>query len=274
MLTPIDPPGSRPPRVIPVVDVMGGVVVRAVGGRREEYRPLVSRLTDSTDPVEVARVLLDVTGSDILYLADLDAITKRVPSEVSGRLADAFPAVRVWADVGLRTRYDFGRLPEWAWRQSRWPWRRWRRRENLIAVIGTETLQGPWAAVDACVEFLPGLVLSLDFRGGKLLGSDREWSRAWKVQEGDTDGLVAGWVETTGAVCLLVLDLTDVGTGNGATTHEVVGRIKAAWPDNIVVAGGGVRTWDDIHWLAKAGADGVLVASALHDGTLTFPRPS
>src|SRR5262245_22192396 len=54
---------------------MNGVVVRGVGGRRSEYRPVVSRLTSSTDPVEVARALVTTFQPAELYLADLDAIT-------------------------------------------------------------------------------------------------------------------------------------------------------------------------------------------------------
>ena len=38
-----EPEASRM-RIIPVLDLMNGVAVRAVGGRRSEYRPLVSRL--------------------------------------------------------------------------------------------------------------------------------------------------------------------------------------------------------------------------------------
>ena len=49
-------------RLIPVLDVMNGVVVRGVGGRRSEYRPIVSQLTSSTDPVEVARVLIELVS--------------------------------------------------------------------------------------------------------------------------------------------------------------------------------------------------------------------
>src|SRR5438132_1291434 len=69
-----DPPplaASQVPRIIPVIDVMGGVVVRAVAGRRDQYRPLVSRLTNSTDPRDVAQALRDHTGTRHLYLADL-----------------------------------------------------------------------------------------------------------------------------------------------------------------------------------------------------------
>jgi phosphoribosylformimino-5-aminoimidazole carboxamide ribotide isomerase len=43
-------------RIIPVVDLQNGVVVRAVKGERERYLPLESALCRSSDPVRVARI--------------------------------------------------------------------------------------------------------------------------------------------------------------------------------------------------------------------------
>src|SRR5258708_15280562 len=60
-------------RIIPVLDVMNGLAVRAVGGRRSEYRPLVSRLCASAEPLKVAHAFRRL-GHAELYLADLDAI--------------------------------------------------------------------------------------------------------------------------------------------------------------------------------------------------------
>ncbi len=44
-----------PLQIIPVIDLQHGMVVRAAGGRRHEYRPLVSKLADDAQPVTVAR---------------------------------------------------------------------------------------------------------------------------------------------------------------------------------------------------------------------------
>ena len=62
-------------KIIPVIDVLGGVVVHAVRGRRKEYQPLKSGLCESTDPVDVAAAL-KALGFSELYVADLDAITR------------------------------------------------------------------------------------------------------------------------------------------------------------------------------------------------------
>ena len=41
-------------QIIPVLDLLGGQVVRGVGGRREAYRPVRSVLTTSSEPRQVA----------------------------------------------------------------------------------------------------------------------------------------------------------------------------------------------------------------------------
>src|SRR4051794_10759704 len=61
-------------RVIGVIDVMGGVVVRGVGGRRSEYRPVASSLCASAAPLDVAEAFRRECGIGELYLADLEAI--------------------------------------------------------------------------------------------------------------------------------------------------------------------------------------------------------
>ena len=63
--------------IIPVIDVMGGVVVRARMGQRAQYRPIVTPLSATSDPVDVARGLLSIHAFKTLYVADLDAIAGR-----------------------------------------------------------------------------------------------------------------------------------------------------------------------------------------------------
>src|SRR5437868_13104425 len=66
--------------ILPVIDLMGGQVVRGVAGRREAYRPMVSTLTDSSDPLAVACAFRKRFGFEELYLADLDAIAGGEPA--------------------------------------------------------------------------------------------------------------------------------------------------------------------------------------------------
>src|SRR6266542_6361151 len=88
-------------RVLPVLDLKAGVVVRGVGGRRHEYRPVVSRLTTSSDPLAVARAFRQHFGLSELYLADLDALAGVAPALPTYAIlrADGF---RLWVDAGVR----------------------------------------------------------------------------------------------------------------------------------------------------------------------------
>ena len=63
--------------IIPVLDLLNGITVQAVGGRRDEYRPLSSQLTDSVDPSIVLPALEAVCRSGMAYIADLDSILPR-----------------------------------------------------------------------------------------------------------------------------------------------------------------------------------------------------
>ena len=61
-------------RVIPVIDLKGGLAVHAVRGDRERYRPLRSRIAEGSDPVDLTHAVRERFGLDELYVADLDAI--------------------------------------------------------------------------------------------------------------------------------------------------------------------------------------------------------
>src|SRR5438067_3401544 len=95
--------------LLPVIDLLGGAVVRGVGGRRSEYRPVVSRLTRSTGPFDVAAAFRDHFGLSDLYLADLDAIAGREPAFATfDGLCER--GNRCWVDAGVRDEEDVRRL--------------------------------------------------------------------------------------------------------------------------------------------------------------------
>src|SRR5580658_8632084 len=91
----------RNPRLIPVLDLMHGQVVRAVGGKRNEYRPLTSELVQSTDPRTVAKALLDAAGAKEIYAADLDAIMENNRSYTLVRRLLESITVPLWLDGGF-----------------------------------------------------------------------------------------------------------------------------------------------------------------------------
>ena len=233
-------------RILPVLDLLAGEVVRGVGGRRREYRPVVSRLTSSSRPADVARAFRSHFGLSEIYLADLDAIGGGEPawSVYEALAADGF---RLWVDAGVRTGERAGRLAK-AGVES--------------IVLGLETLSGPRTLADASAAFGERIVFSLDLKAGVPLGD----ATAWGASE---PAALAARAVSLGVRRIIVLDLAQVGVGGGVGTEALCRRLTEAHPDLEVTAGGGVRGADDLRRLKQCGVRGVLLASALHDGRLT-----
>jgi phosphoribosylformimino-5-aminoimidazole carboxamide ribotide isomerase len=236
-------------RILPVLDVMGGVVVRGVGGRRHEYRPIVSRLTPSSAPLDVARAFREHLGLDELYLADLDAIGGARPALA---LCEALrrEGFALWVDAGIRSAAEARAVAEAGL-------------EGLV--IGLETVRGPEELARACREFGARVVFSLDLKGGRPLGDTSAWG-------GNDPVGIAAQAVGLGVRRLLVLDLACVGEGEGTRTEQLCAALAARHPGVEVAAGGGVRGQADLRRLRSCGVRTALVASALHDGTLTRPQ--
>jgi phosphoribosylformimino-5-aminoimidazole carboxamide ribotide isomerase len=266
------------PRIIPVLDVLGGHVVRAVGGRRSEYRPIVSRVTNSTEPLHVARDLLAVTGAKELYVADLDAIRGGELSEATRTLLNAID-VPVWLDGGFsRERWpqvrrsggmptalggkDFASNANTIPTQSRGnatpdtrTWEPLQLPESVRPVVGFESVESPDMLSESCT-------FSLDLWNGELFGP---WS-SWGVASSRDLFGVLDRVVAMGVNKLIVLDLTAVGTNDGPSTLPLCQQIRQRFPMLELLTGGGVRGASDLAQLGEVGVDGVLIASAIHDG--------
>lgn len=235
-------------RLIPVLDLQNGVVVRGVGGRRAEYRPLVSCLTSSVEPLDVAKSLVEAFSPHEIYIADLDAIAGRPPSWSSLSTLDSH--VDLWIDAGIKSLFDAEALIH-----------------SSIAgiVVGLETVDGP-NVLDVAVAAIGRhrVVFSLDLRGGTLLG---RWQR-WHAHD-ERDWLtVAKRAIQSGIQRLILLDLEKVGEGRGTGTEAMCRTLSTSHPDVEIICGGGVRNMEDLHRLKACGASAVLVASVLHDGRI------
>src|ERR1700722_18921612 len=88
-------------RIVPVLDLKRGIVVHALRGDRAGYAPLCSPLVDGSEPVAVARALCAHTGSERLYVADLDAIAG-APADVE-TLRRLAAVAELWVDAGATT---------------------------------------------------------------------------------------------------------------------------------------------------------------------------
>jgi len=222
--------------VIPVIDVRYGLAVAAVRGERADYRPLVTPLAAGSDPADVARGYAALFTFPVLYVADLDGIEGRGRSEgLPAHLAAAVPGMRLWIDDGTPARAAARRIAD---------------ARHATPVIGTESL-GDEGDVTALRALPPDrYVLSLDFRDDRfdgpraVLEEPLHWPHA-----------------------VIVMTLARVGSGEGPDLQRIASIVGRA-DGRRIYAAGGVRDRADIEALHAAGAAGVLIATALHTGTI------
>ncbi len=223
--------------VIPVLDLAGGLVVRAVAGERAAYRPLApgdSVLVEDAAPLAVARALRTLFPFRRLYIADLDAIEGRGDQlHLIRTLERELPDVELWVDAGVGDRARLDDLLAGP---------------RTVVVLGTESQRD--VELVRGVRDHPRIVLSLDWRGDEPQGPTELFADA------------ALWPRR-----VIVMTLARVGTGGGPDVvrlREVLERAAA----REVYAAGGVRDLADLAALRDLGCAGALVATALHRGVI------
>lgn len=234
--------------LIPVIDLLHGQVVRAQRGDRKSYRPIVSPLCGSSDPVTVARVLVRHCASSRLYVADLDALQGgAVQVDALRDILQALPEVELWVDAGfadapVAEALRAGLAPHGG---------------RLVTVFASESLASR-EVLERCFgprrEAGANAVLSLDRRDGRKLDAAGCWTtpELWPAR-------------------VIVMTLERVGADAGPDL-ETLAQVMTLSPQTQFIGAGGVRDPADLSRAAEAGAAGWLVASALHDGRIPPQR--
>ena len=236
-----------PFQVVPVLDIAHGRVVRGVRGDRAAYRPIVSSLTEGSDPSSMASALLSQVPQPagvaaVLYVADLDAIQGGAAQlGVLAALLGVDDELCIWLDAGFAGAADVSALRRALQVDG----------ARIRPVYGSESLSPEcgstglgWLADD------PLAILSLDCRHDRPLDPAGLWQQPRL------------WPRT-----IVAMALDRVGTGSGPDL-ALFCRLRALAPDRSWIGAGGVRNAGDLREAAAAGATGWLVASALHDGSL------
>jgi phosphoribosylformimino-5-aminoimidazole carboxamide ribotide isomerase len=243
-------------RIIPVLDLARGIAVHARGGDRERYEPVRSSVVPEAagDPVALLRAYHEALGVDECYVADLDAIGGGAPqTEAFQRLRDP--------DTGFA-----GRLLVDAGTSSL------EAAEAVLAggasqvVVALETLRD-FADLAAVVERIGPLrtIFGLDLRFGNPILHPALRDAGYNGR--DPMSLAARAV-VAGARSMLVLDLGRIGTGDGVDLG-LLRSLRRHFPNERLLAGGGVRHRRDLERIRDIGCDAALVASAIHEGRIT-----
>lgn len=215
--------------IIPVLDLMGGIVVHAKMGERRGYRRIESALSRSAKVIDVIEAFINLAPFNSFYIADLDAISGTGNNfSAVVQVKKQFPQISLWVDCGSISECSaifiegFGEI-----------------------VLGSETQE-------TLVRLASNrkALLSLDFLGNTFVGP---------LEVFDTPIL---WPRR-----VIVMTLARVGAGVGPD-FERISFVRARAVSRQLYAAGGVRNADDLSRLREIGVDGVLVATALHNGSI------
>jgi len=219
-------------QIIPVIDLKDGQAVHAQLGHRQRYQPIKSSLCKSSDIFDVIKTFLELYPFDIIYIADLNALTHNGNHLILlNKVLNHFSSITFWIDAGYHQPYKlFSQI-------------------NYLPVIGSESCQDRHLSDinDIDEEF----ILSLDFSLTQLLGPKAilENPEFWPKQ-----------------IIIMTLGLVGSNTGPASTMLQ---NFCSNYPDKKFIAAGGIRNNADLLLLNQMGITHTLVASALHSGTIT-----
>lgn len=221
--------------VIPVLDIMNGLVVHAIAGRRKEYKPLKnSVLSQRPNPFSILKGLKNI-GFRTIYIADLDAIMSRGNNRY---------VIDIALKMGFKVFADIGRKGL-----------EYKDEDRLVYVIGTEYMLYPNE-----IRSLSNRVISLDMYDDLVIfRNTREKLDNVLIQ-----------IKQLNLKKILVIDLSRVGTESGVN-KTIISKVVKYFPRKIIV-GGGIRNEKDVIELKNIGVIGVLIATAIHKGIIQRPR--
>ena len=231
--------------VIPVIDILNGVAVHGIQGKRKQYQPLKSVICKSADqPLEIASAFKSL-GFGGLYLADLDAILGNSANFNIYRKIVAQTCLDLMVDSGITdiTKAD----------------------EVLAAdvpkiVVGSETLTSLDFLGQVVKVFGENkIVVSIDLKQGKLLSASETIAQLDAVS-------FAQELEKVGVNQIILLDLDRVGTEHGINLPLLQTLIEKTGVE--VLVGGGIRSLKELEELRELGISGALIATILHNGKL------
>jgi phosphoribosylformimino-5-aminoimidazole carboxamide ribotide isomerase len=215
-------------QIIPVIDIMNGVVVHAQQGNRQCYQPIQSSLCNSAEPEAVIEGFLALSAFNTLYIADLNRISADGNNtQLITDLLKRYPTIQFWIDQGMLYEHSH-HLPD-----------------NWTQIIGTESLTDTMISVLASKQ--TGWILSLDFKQ-TLIGPDQLLNTPdhWPKQ-------------------VIVMTLSKVGCNAGPDWNRLESIQKNTIHSQIVAAGG-IRGASDLIKLSAMGINSALIASCLHTG--------
>ncbi|MFP3908411.1 MAG: HisA/HisF family protein [Archaeoglobaceae archaeon] len=211
-----------------VIDFLHKEVVRAVRGEREKYRPV--HLSSKLLNTSDPQKVIEQVKPRYIYAADLDRIMGEGDNtEVINSISSNVE--HLIADCGFKEPVELESL-------------------QFDGVVGSETFDLRQLKECSSVRYV-----SLDIKDRFLDASNsfRRWEDALE------------WLNSFELEGIVILTLSRVGTLS--LDHNIFNKATEI-SDNPLYAGGGIKSMEDILDLKDLGFEGVLIASALHEGSI------
>ncbi len=236
-------------KIIPVIDILNSKAVHAKKGERTKYKPLKSYLFPSSNPVEIINILKNNYSFDLFYIADLDSIIKKAPNFQILKQILEISNIKVILDPGivdLEDIYHFLNI----------------KIKNLI--LGLETIKNFKTIIQSLqIQNHNDIIIRIDMYNGQIL------SKAKDIKTQNPIKLIKK-LESLDIKNIILLDLFRVG--------QKIGGIPPLYLDILhnfngnVFVGGGIKNYTDILNIKEQNFSGVLIATALYDGTLDIEK--
>ncbi len=233
-------------RIIPVIDILNSKAVHAIRGEREKYKPLQSRLINSSEPKEIIKSLKQKFNFREFYIADLDSIINHKPNfELLSNILK-IPDIEIMIDPGIRDKNDILNYSNF---------------KIGKLILGLETIKN-LDVINKGLEIMSKnkLIVSVDMYKGNLL------SRIKEVKNQPLTDLI-NILQELSLQEIILLDLFRVGQKSGGIPPLFL-KIRKNFKGRILV-GGGIKNSKDLMEYYSHKFSGVLIATALYDGSIS-----
>ena len=236
-------------RIIPVIDILKSEAVHAVKGERAKYKPLIAEFFESSDPLEIVKILKSKYNFEEIYLADLDAIINKNPNyEIISKVSE-IQDLKIILDPGIIESEDILKYSKFKIKKL---------------ILGLETINSLEVIKYGLNIFdTEEIVISVDMFKGKIITKINDLKN-------ETPLNVVLKLKNLGVRELILLDLFRVGQKLGGIPPLYL-KIRNIFDGNILV-GGGIKNFDDLLNYYRNSFSGVLLATALYDGSIKVEK--
>ncbi len=232
-------------RIIPVIDLLNSEVVHAIKGERNKYKPLRPIFIDSSNPLKIIECIEKIFNFKEIYVADLDSIINRKPNiELLLKILEN-SKLKMMLDPGIINTQDIFKFSKL--------------KINKL-ILGIETLNNINVISDAISILDPNrIIVSIDMYQGRIISNNEKFSTQNPIS-------LINQLINFGIKEFILLDLFRVGQKIGGIPPLYL-EIQKNLSTSILI-GGGIKEIEDIYELIRYEFDGVLIATALYDGTI------